>query len=140
MTLLFATAGAAAVGNLYWAQPLLGEIARTLDVSVAASGALTTVTQLGYALGVPLLAVLLAQTADDKAREALPYGQLLASIVAAVRGSRPVQVTLVLGGCVFAVFMMSWTGLTFLLTSKPAEGRAAHEAPPCALLGTRKAK
>jgi hypothetical protein len=53
-TLLFATAGAAAVGNLYWAQPLLGESARANGVSVAASEALSTVTQLGYALGVLL--------------------------------------------------------------------------------------
>jgi predicted MFS family arabinose efflux permease len=229
MTLLFATAGAAAVGNLYWAQPLLGEIARALDVSVAASGALITVTQLGYALGVLLLvplgdalnrrrfvpsvmgasvlALLLSAVApshlallaalamvgltsltgqlllplagdlasndqrgrvigtiasglligimlsrlvsglladalgwravylvaavlnfsfalllarklpNDRPRATVPYGQLLTSIAGAVRGSRPVQVTLVLGGCAFAVFMMFWTGLTFLLGS-----------------------
>jgi predicted MFS family arabinose efflux permease len=55
MTLLFAVSGAAAVGNLYWAQPLLGEISRTFRISAAESGTLITATQLGYALGVLLL-------------------------------------------------------------------------------------
>ena len=31
LTLLFAIAGGAAVGNLYWSQPLLGVIAESLD-------------------------------------------------------------------------------------------------------------
>ena len=55
MTLLFAMASAAAVGNLYWAQPLLGEIAKAFGISLAASGTLITVTQLCYAVGVLLL-------------------------------------------------------------------------------------
>ncbi|MDK4740244.1 MFS transporter [Rhizobium sp. CNPSo 3464] len=55
MTLLFALAGASAVGNLYWAQPLLTEIATDLNISVASSGTLVTVTQLGYGVGVLLL-------------------------------------------------------------------------------------
>jgi predicted MFS family arabinose efflux permease len=55
MTLLFAVAGAVAVGNLYWAQPLLANIAGAFGVSLAATGTLITVTQLGYALGVLLL-------------------------------------------------------------------------------------
>jgi predicted MFS family arabinose efflux permease len=55
MTLLFAASSAAAVGNLYWAQPLLGEIAKEFQISAAESGTLMTVTQLGYALGVLLL-------------------------------------------------------------------------------------
>jgi predicted MFS family arabinose efflux permease len=52
VTLLFAVAGGAAVGNLYWAQPLLDFIARDLHADTAAAGSLVTVTQLGYALGV----------------------------------------------------------------------------------------
>jgi predicted MFS family arabinose efflux permease len=231
MTLLFAVAGAVVVGNLYWAQPLLGEIATALNISATASGALLTVTQLGYALGVLLLvplgdawnrrrfiptvmgvsilallfsalapgywalltglavvgltsltgqlliplagdlarddqrgrvigtiasslligimlsrfisglmadvfgwraiyfaaaplnlvfAVLLAtMLPSDKPRAAVPYAQLLMSIAVAVRSSRPVQVTLVLGACTFVVFMMFWTGLTFFLSSPP---------------------
>src|SRR5689334_17109446 len=52
MTLLFAVAGGAAVGNLYWAQPLLDLIAGDLGVSIASAGLIVTVTQIGYALGV----------------------------------------------------------------------------------------
>ncbi|WP_375388807.1 MFS transporter [uncultured Amnibacterium sp.] len=55
LTLLFAIAGGAAVGNLYWAQPLLDFIARDLRTNTAAAGALVTSTQLGYATGVLLL-------------------------------------------------------------------------------------
>jgi len=52
LTLLFAVAGGAAVGNLYWAQPLPDFIARDLHASPAAAGWLVTVTQLGYAAGI----------------------------------------------------------------------------------------
>lgn len=55
MTLLFAVTSAVAIGNLYWAQPLLNKIAAALNISATASGTLITVTQLGYALGVALL-------------------------------------------------------------------------------------
>jgi predicted MFS family arabinose efflux permease len=54
-TLLFAVAGGAAVGNLYWAQPLLDVIAGDLGASTASAGWLVTATQLGYALGILLI-------------------------------------------------------------------------------------
>jgi len=54
-TLLFAVAGGAAIGNLYWAQPLLEEIATSLGVPSSAAGLLVTVTQIGYAIGIFLL-------------------------------------------------------------------------------------
>jgi len=52
---LFAIAGGVAVGNLYWAQPLLANIARSLGVSAATAGLLVTVTQVGYGAGVFLI-------------------------------------------------------------------------------------
>jgi predicted MFS family arabinose efflux permease len=55
LTFLFAVAGGAAVGNLYWAQPLLDFIARDLHSSPAAAGWLITATQLGYAAGIALI-------------------------------------------------------------------------------------
>src|ERR1700712_4337958 len=55
MTLLFAISGGAAVGNLYWAQPLLADIALTFRVSVGSAGVLITMTQIGYAVGILLL-------------------------------------------------------------------------------------
>jgi predicted MFS family arabinose efflux permease len=55
LTLLFAVAGGTAVGNLYWAQPLLASIAEALGVTMRAAGLLVTVTQVGYAAGVFLV-------------------------------------------------------------------------------------
>jgi predicted MFS family arabinose efflux permease len=55
LTLLFAIAGGAAVGNLYWAQPLLQIIADDLHVSTGTAGSLVTATQLGYAVAILLL-------------------------------------------------------------------------------------
>jgi len=52
LTLLFAFVGGAGVGNLYWAQPLLGDIAAELGVVPGTAGLLVTLTQIGYALGV----------------------------------------------------------------------------------------
>ena len=49
---LFAVAGGAAVGNLYWAQPLLVTIANDLQIDPSSAGLLVTFTQLGYAVGV----------------------------------------------------------------------------------------
>jgi predicted MFS family arabinose efflux permease len=54
MMFLFAFAGAVAVGNLYWAQPLLAVIARDFGLSLGTAGFLVTGTQIGYALGILL--------------------------------------------------------------------------------------
>ncbi len=55
LTLLFAVAGGVAVGNLYWAQPLLDFIAQDLHASTASAGWLVTATQIGYATGIVLV-------------------------------------------------------------------------------------
>lgn len=55
LTLLFSIAGGAAVGNLYWAQPLLSYIATSLGIPAASAGLLVTATQIGYAIGVFLV-------------------------------------------------------------------------------------
>jgi predicted MFS family arabinose efflux permease len=55
LTFLFAVAGGAAVGNLYWAQPLLDLIAADFHASPAAAGWLVTATQIGYAVGILLI-------------------------------------------------------------------------------------
>jgi len=52
LVLLFAVASGAAVGNLYYAQPLLDVIARDLRVGQGLAGLLVTATQVGYALGI----------------------------------------------------------------------------------------
>ncbi|MEE6258017.1 MFS transporter [Plantactinospora sonchi] len=55
LTFLFALAAGAAIGNLYWAQPLVGFIAGDLHASTTTAGWLVTAGQLGYAVGVLLL-------------------------------------------------------------------------------------
>jgi predicted MFS family arabinose efflux permease len=52
LVLLFAVASGAAVGNLYYAQPLLAVIAADLHIGQGPAGLLVTATQVGYALGI----------------------------------------------------------------------------------------
>ncbi|MEV5147548.1 MFS transporter [Streptomyces sp. NPDC052727] len=51
-TLVFAIASGLAIGNLYWAQPLIETIASSLHVSSSSAATLVTVTQVGYAIGI----------------------------------------------------------------------------------------
>ena len=231
LALLFAVVGGVAVGNLYWAQPLLTEISKALQIPAGFAGTLVTVTQMGYALGVFLIVplgdtinrrrliplimfcsavalsasalapnfpalltalaalglttvagqlltpfagdlakpeergrivgtivsgmlsgILLSRTVSgfiadvagwrsvyavaavitvilglllarhlpqDKPRAAVPYPQLLLSVVHVVQRHRRVQITLVIGATAFSVFSMFWTAITFLLSSPP---------------------
>ncbi|MQY36788.1 putative transporter [Streptomyces sp. RB17] len=52
LTLLLATATGAIAANVYYAQPLLDVIARSMGTSAGAAGVIVTVTQLGFALGL----------------------------------------------------------------------------------------
>ena len=52
MTALLAFACGASVANLYYAQPLLGLIARTFSVGQGTAAVVVTATQVGYALGL----------------------------------------------------------------------------------------
>jgi hypothetical protein len=54
LVFLFAVAGGAAVGNLYWSQPLLDLIATGLKAGTDSAGWLVTAIQIGYAIGVLL--------------------------------------------------------------------------------------
>ncbi len=54
LTLLLAITCGVTVANLYYNQPLLAEISRGLHVSQSAAASVTTMTQLGYALGILL--------------------------------------------------------------------------------------
>lgn len=55
MAIMFSVAAGLAVGNLYWAQPLLSAIAGDFGTSTSQGGYLVTATQLGYALGILLI-------------------------------------------------------------------------------------
>jgi MFS family permease len=86
LTLLFAIAGGASVGNLYWAQPLLAPIAEDFGVSPGNAGLVITLTQIGYALGVFLI-VPLGDSMDRK--RIIPAVMLLAAVALAATALAP---------------------------------------------------
>lgn len=55
LVLVMAAATGVAVGNLYYAQPLLGAMARSFRLPLAPLGLVATCAQIGYALGLLLL-------------------------------------------------------------------------------------
>jgi predicted MFS family arabinose efflux permease len=65
LTLLFATACGLIVANIYYAQPLIGPIAASLDLSPQTAGLIVTMGQIGYGLGL-LLIVPLADLFENK--------------------------------------------------------------------------
>lgn len=75
---LFAATTGLAVANLYYHQPLLGEIARDFGVPLGRAGFVSTVTQTGYALGLLLFVPL----GDARERRRLVVLLLLAVAVA----------------------------------------------------------
>jgi predicted MFS family arabinose efflux permease len=127
LTFLFAVAAGAAVGNLYWAQPLLDLIARDLGESTAHAGWLVTTTQLGYALGILLVVPL----GDVTNRRRLVPLALLAAAVA-------------LGLCALAPsfgFLVAALGLVGLVTVggqllTPLAGDLATDDDRGAVVGT----
>lgn len=91
LILLFALIGGFAVGNLYWAQPLLKVIAEDLGVSTATAGSLVTVTQIGYALGIVLI-VPLGDVANR--RRLIPLMLVLSAVALVACAVAPTFITL----------------------------------------------
>jgi predicted MFS family arabinose efflux permease len=65
LTLLFAVACGLCVANIYFAQPLIGPIAATLQLHAGLAGLIMTLTQLGYGTGL-LLLVPLADVVENR--------------------------------------------------------------------------
>lgn len=126
-TLLFAVAGGAAVGNLYWAQPLLGTIGSELGVAQGSTGLLVTVTQIGYAVGVFFIVPL-----GDRVerRRVVPLVMLLSAVALAASAAAPTFPLLLVA--------LALVGLTTvagqLLT--PLAGDLAGDAERGRVLGT----
>lgn len=55
LAVLFAMASGLAIGNLYWAQPLLAQITDSFGLEASRGGLLITATQIGYAVGILLI-------------------------------------------------------------------------------------
>lgn len=78
--LLFAIACGLAVSNIYYAQPLLDALASEFGIDHASVGAVITVTQICYALGLFLLVPL----GDLLNRRRLIFGQMMMSVAALI--------------------------------------------------------
>ncbi|MFF2521946.1 MFS transporter [Streptomyces liangshanensis] len=81
-TLLFAVAGGAAVSNVYLAQPLLATLSHDFGIGAATVGAVVTLTQVGYGLGLFFLVPL--GDLVDRRRLVVAQLLLLAATLAAV--------------------------------------------------------
>ena len=55
LAILFAICSGLAIGNLYWAQPLLVQIMDDFGLPAANGGLLVTATQIGYAMGILII-------------------------------------------------------------------------------------
>ncbi|WP_042472389.1 MFS transporter [Bacillus ndiopicus] len=80
VTLLFAIACGMSVANIYFAQPLLDELARDFHIDHSVIGVVITITQIFYGLGLLLLVPL----GDLLNQRQLIIGQMLLSTIALV--------------------------------------------------------
>ena len=126
-TLLFAVAGGAAVGNLYWAQPLLGTVGADLGVRQGATGLLITVTQVGYALGVFFI-VPLGDRVDR--RRVVPLVMLLSAVALAASAAAPTFPLLLVALTLVGLTTVAGQMLT------PLAGDLASDAERGRVLGT----
>ncbi len=82
LTLLFAAASGLCVANIYFAQPLIEPIARTLGMPPALAGLLMTLTQLGYGAGL-LFVVPLSDVVENRRLVLWAMGFAVAGLAAA---------------------------------------------------------
>jgi len=123
LTFLFAVAGGAAVGNLYWAQPLLDFIARDLHASTAVAGWLVTATQIGYATGV-LLFVPLGDVLDR--RRLIPLMLLVSAVTLVLCALAPSFWLLLAAISLLGVTTVAGQLLTPLAGDLAAESQRGH--------------
>jgi predicted MFS family arabinose efflux permease len=127
LTLLLAVTGGAAVGNLYWAQPLLEVIGRDLHVSNGAAGWLVTATQLGYALGI-LLVVPLGDMLDR--RRLIPLVLVCSAVASLACAAAPTFGTLLV-----AITLLGLTTVAGQIAA-PLAGDLADDATRGRIVGT----
>ena len=118
---LFAAASGLSVANVYYAQPLLDELAHDFGISHAAIGGVVTVTQIGCALALLLLVPL----GDRLDRRRLMAVQLLALVVALAAVGMATSVYVLLPG-MLAVGLLG-TAMTQGLIAYAASTAAPHE-------------
>lgn len=80
LIIMLAVASGMAVGNLYWAQPLLAQITHGFGIDTAQGGFLIMATQIGYALGLFFIVPL----GDVLHRRKLIFTMMILSILALI--------------------------------------------------------
>lgn len=120
LAVLFAVGGGLAVGNLYYAQPLLGLIARDLHVSSGTAGLLVTATQIGYAIGI-FLVVPLGDLRDR--RRLIPLMMALSAVSLAACALAPTFAVLAIASAVVGLTTVAGQLITPLTgdLAEPAE-------------------
>ena len=121
VVLLFAIACGLAVGNVYYAQPLLDAMAHTFDLAPATVGIVITLTQVGYGLGLLLLVPL----GDLYNRRRLIVTQTLLSVLALLTVAlAPSSAWLLLGmACIGLLAVVTQVLVAYAANLAPAEQR-----------------
>ncbi|MGP8538759.1 MFS transporter [Pseudomonas protegens] len=121
VVLLFAIACGLAVGNVYYAQPLLDAMAHTFDLAPATVGIVITLTQVGYGLGLLLLVPL----GDLYNRRRLIVTQTLLSVLALLTVAlAPNSAWLLLGmACIGLLAVVTQVLVAYAANLAPAEQR-----------------
>ncbi|MDR3430240.1 MFS transporter [Silvimonas sp.] len=127
LTLLLAGGAGLAVASLYYSQPMLGVLAADIGASDRAIGFVPTLTQLGYALGILLLAPL----GDRYDRRSIILIKLVVLMVALLAGGLAPSLALLLGASLVI-------GLSATLAQDivPAAATLAHETRRGKVVGT----
>lgn len=99
--LVFAAACGLAVGNVYYAQPLLDAMARDIGLDLATAGLIVTLTQVGYAFGL----IILVPLGDRLDRRQLVIGQFALSAIALVIVATAQSERVLLAGMVAVGFL-----------------------------------
>jgi predicted MFS family arabinose efflux permease len=127
LVLLLATAAGLGVAPLYYAQPMLGALGTDLGASARAIGFVPTLTQLGYALGILLLAPLGDRFDRRRVIVAKAAALVVALLLAAVAPS--------LGLLLAASFAIGLTA-TMAQDVVPAAATLAHDQHRGRIVGT----
>lgn len=127
LTLLLAGGAGLAVASLYYSQPMLGVLAADIGASDRAIGFVPTLTQLGYALGILLLAPL----GDRYDRRSIILIKVVVLMVALLAGGLAPSLALLLGASLVI-------GLSATLAQDivPAAATLAHETRRGKVVGT----
>ena len=86
MTFFFACAGALILANIYYAQPILADMAADIGLAPAASGGILTLLQIGYMLGILFMGPLGDALENRKLIAGMVWGAALALWTASASG------------------------------------------------------